>query len=219
MNKKMRVFPKEMEDYERVYTDKRYLSKFNINRLQKPPGFDSIKEYEDTLRVFFKTKSVELWNSIVQTEWLFSNFKYLKKNGEVMAHTNVTSRVAFDVFTSSFIGTGYSFLISSFYYGKIKGYFKDFYPDFYKRNPFKDPKSYAFPFKNIPIDYLIVVYNMPERLDLLKIADEKDMQRGEFLDFIINYIGKYNETEPKEVFSFFRSMRHPTYVKLLKKIK
>lgn len=218
MNKKMRVFPKGMLDYEKVYTNERYLAHFDINRLQKPYGFDSVKDYKNALRNFLLKKSVQLWCDIAETEWMLSNFRYVgKRNYYVSTHVNAA--LALNIFTKEFVGVGFSFMSSSFYYNKVKSYFKELFPRFYKDNPFQNPKAYAYPFKNLSLDYLILVYQMPERLDLLKYAEERNMPFGQFIDFVINYIGKYNDMEKKDVFHLIRSDHYPVYVKYLLKKK
>ena len=212
----MKVFPKGMLDYEKVYTNEKYLSRFDISRLQKPDGFEDTKEYRDNLKDFLTTKSISRWSDIVQTEWMLSNFKYYNKRNKTISKY-VNSHIALSIFTKEFVGLGYNFLTSPYYFNKIKSYFVDFYPDFYKNNPFKNPKKYMYPYKYISLDYLLVVYQMPERIEILKYADEHKMSFGVFLDFIINYIGKCNDTEEENVFLFMRPDYCPVYVKYLKK--
>lgn len=212
----MRVFPKNMLDYEKVYTHEKYLSRFDMDRLQKPIGYKDIKEYKLALRSFLLNKSSQLWDDIVQTEWILSRFKYLCHDKQrVSKYAN--AHVALNIFTKQFVGVGFSFLTNTFYFSKIKSYFKELYPDFHKGNPFEDPKKYAFPFKNISIDYMLLVYQMPERMDLLRHASEQNMPFSVFIDFVINYIGKFNDTEPKDVYAFVRLSHYPLYVKRLKK--
>lgn len=46
---------------------------------------------------------------------------------------------------------------------------------------------------------------MDERMDLLKIAEEKNMSSFEFMDFVINYINCLNDEEDKTVYIFLKS--------------
>jgi hypothetical protein len=67
-------------------------------------------------------------------------------------------------------------------------YFDHFYPEFEEENPFENPDYYAFPYKNITPDFLIFVYQMNARFDLLKQADEAAMTFAEFGDFVLDFI-------------------------------
>lgn len=214
--KKMRVFPRDMMDYEKVYTSPKYLARFNIERLQKPDGFKDINEYRNSLRYFLLRKSIQLWDDIVQTEWMLSKFKYLCHDKKrVSKYAN--AHVALNIFTKENVGMGFSYLTSTFYFLKIKSFFKEIFPDFSKGDPFKNPEKYAYPFGNISIDYLLLVYQMPERMDLLKHASKKNMTFGVFIDFVINYIGKCNDMDGDETFVFVRLTHYPLYIKYNKK--
>lgn len=213
----MRVFPKDMMNYEKVFTAPRYTSYFRMDRMEKPYGFKDINEYKVFFREFLIKKSTKLWYDILETEWLINNFDYKGRvyNKRKNTYIDVPKplNVTFGVFTKEFIGIGTSFLTTNFYFKRIISYFKEIYPDFYKGNPFNNPEQYVFPFKNITIDYLVTVYQMPERLDILRYADEHEMTFSVFLDFILNYIGKYNDMEDKEVFRFTKYQHYPMYVK------
>jgi len=214
MNKKMRVFPPEMQDYEKVFQSTRYLSRLRIDRIESPKGFDSIAEYRDTFKGFLIESSFSVWDTFIKMSWLSDKFKYTGyRNG---TQTGVCSRSAFSVFTKELIGSNTHFISYSFCYNKIVTYFKELYPLFSKSDPFKNPEKFKYPFKNITLDFLVLVHQLPERIDLLNYADEHKMNFTSFADFVINYIGKYNDSEGKDVFGIIRSKRHPMYVKRLK---
>ena len=215
MNKKMRVFPQGMLDFEKVFTNKRYLKSFNIGKLRKPRGFSSIEEYRNEFKNFLIKKSASFWADMVEVEWMISNFDYsnLEKKG---CPTNVAANAAFSVFSKEYIGASYLFLTSSFYYNQMKSYFKEIFPNFYSDNPFSNPEKYKYPYKNITIDYLYLVYQLPERLELLDYAEKRNIPFGTFLDYIINYIGKCNDLEEEETYIFIKPDHYPFYVKNLK---
>lgn len=218
MKQKMREFPPEMQDYEKVYTSERYQQRYKPEKIQKPDGYKDLAEYETALRDFLKQKSTSMWNDIVQAQWIFDNFKYIGNHWTY----KVTSRggqanIAFSIFVHDVVESSHMFVRSSYYFNRINTYFKELFPRFHKNNPFKNPELYEFPFKNITIDYMHLVHQMPERMDMLVYADENNMKYNEFLDFVINYVGKYNETEPKDVYVIINPTHFGMYVKNLKK--
>ena len=63
---------------------------------------------------------------------------------------------------------------------------------------------------------LVLVYQMDERMDLLKKAEEGKMTYYEFLDFILNYTFCVNDEAGKTIYTFVKprvSNQFPPYVK------
>ena len=217
----MMIFSKDIPDYEKIYSSK-FRNGFKLDRVLKPEQFKDLKEYKVVLEKFFKEKSLESWNTTVQTIWLIGQFQYKRIEGSVCrgdgSQKEIAGRIAFSSFCKNYIGIEHYFLTNSnSYYNKLRTYFGELFPNFYKDNPFKNPEKYKFPFKNLTIDHLFLVYQMPERMDILNYVDEKNLRFGEFLDFVINYIGKCNDVAGKEVFQFYSGWKRcPPYVKSLK---
>jgi hypothetical protein len=76
---------------------------------------------------------------------------------------------------------------------KLESFFDELFPDFKKENPFENPDYYKFPFKNISVEFLIVVNQMDNRLELLREAEKEKMTYAVFLDYVINQALSINE--------------------------
>lgn len=202
----MKQFPPEIADYEKVYTSKRYLQKYKPEKIQKPDGFKSLEEYQDRIRDFLREKSISMWDDFVQTHWLFNKFKYV---GEHWTHkitsNGIQSNIAFKLFVHEMVGSSHMFTKSSHYYCRINSYFDELFPKFDSGDPFKNPELYAFPFKHVNLDYMQLVHQMAERMDILNHAEERKMKYNEFVDFVIDYVGKCNETSKKDIYGVSKS--------------
>lgn len=109
---------------------------------------------------------------------------------------------ALHIVTRNIIGLDFSVIKKNTFFYKITTYFPDFFPLFYENNPFENPEYYNFPYQHVTPDFLFLVYQMPERLDLLDIAEKKKMVFGKFLDYVINYVMCYNNDHGKQIYTF-----------------
>jgi len=75
---------------------------------------------------------------------------------------------------------------------QIETYFDDFFPGFTEGDPFTNPEYYKYPYENINMDLLTVVYQMDERLELLKFADEEKMNYADFVDYALEQAEIFN---------------------------
>jgi hypothetical protein len=215
MNIKMRVFPKEMLDYEKVYTHADSYRLFSLSSMKKPDKFENLNEYIKALRIFIFKKSSNYWMDLVEAHWMFSSYKYHPPRYKI-AKNYKRMLTSFNLFMRRNVGTGYYFFTNSIFFRRIPSYIDEIFPDFFNDNPFTNPEKYSYPFKNIDMDYLLVVHQLPERLDILKYADENKLPFDEFLDFVINYIGKSNEVLGVDAYCFYRNkFGRPPYVACL----
>ena len=99
------------------------------------------------------------------------------------------------------VGTTQKALTSNYFFTSTATYLKDFFPDFLKHNPFDEPEYYAYPFKHITLDHLFFVYMCHDRIEMLKYADEKEMNILDFCNWATNHAFSYNEEVGKEVYS------------------
>lgn len=207
---KMREFPPDMQDYEKVFTNESFLRRMHLDDMEAV-SFESLNQYKVELGNFLKEESDKAWKALVGIAWFFSKFRSKTKSNIIQ------NRMRISLFCKSIIGYDHRFISSSFYYTKIMSYYEDLIPNFDQSDFLNNPEEFEFPYKNLNMDHLVVVYQMPERLDILRYADEHKMSYCVFMDFVINYIGKYNETEPKKVYELMRTLRYPAYVKNLNK--
>lgn len=110
-----------------------------------------------------------------------------------MNKNSLISGLAFTKFLRRVIGKDLQSLTKSKFFSKVETYLEDFYPNFMEGNPFKDTNHYKFPYKNISMEYLVPLYQVEDRLELLAEADKQKMTFAVFLDYIINYVYTKNE--------------------------
>jgi hypothetical protein len=104
---------------------------------------------------------------------------------------------------------------TTFFFNKIITYFDDFFPDFDEHNPFEEPEYFKYPYEYVSTAHLVLVYQMDERMDLLKKAEEEKMTYYEFLDFVLNYTLCVNDDLGKTVYTFRKpkvTNQFPPYV-------
>jgi hypothetical protein len=106
-------------------------------------------------------------------------------------------------------------------FGRIESYFDELYPEFLERNPFQEPEYYKFPYQNISMDFLLVVYQMENRLELLKNADELNLPIAKFMDKVDEYVMAENAKLPESRYLVKHTTDHhfPFYVVDLNKRK
>ena len=123
-----------------------------------------------------------------------------------MYKTPMMVHIAFVKFLRRNIGKDAQIITRSHFFPKLEMYFDDLIPGFMDGNPFENPEYYRFPYKNISVEYLLVVHQLDDRLELLKIADEKKMSYAVFLDYCINHAYCANEELGRDRYQ----MRHST---------
>jgi len=213
VQKKFKYYPRE---YEYVFTSDRLLKKCKPEKVSvynDIPG--DVDKYIVTLRKTILTFQKEIFDYIVKIVWLFRRFRYNNRRRVKTNRNGIELDGAFSVFMKHYVGVDHRFLMTrNIPYTRIISYFDDFFPAFDDGNPFED--KYEYPYKNITLEYLGIVFHIFERLDMLKYCDEENMSYDEFLDYVINYINCYNDEHGKTYEFMFNSTAMP-YVKNIKR--
>jgi hypothetical protein len=98
------------------------------------------------------------------------------------------------------------------FFSPIESYFDVLFPGVMEGNPFTNPDFYKFPYKAISLDYLFLVHQVDERLELLAEADEQKMPYADFLDFVINYVLSKNEEIGRDRYILKNQPIFPFYI-------
>jgi len=202
--------------FEKVFSgDEIIKKKCDINRVEVSDDTDlSLDQY----MMLIKTESREfkqiIFDKILKLYWLFGKFVYMGIKKKRKGSTNFYVDRAFVNFLRTYTNFDYNLLCKTPYFVRVASYFDDFYPDFDIHSPFE--YDYEFPYKHIGIEYMSLVYAMPERLELLKIADQRKMGINEFSDYVINYNKNYNEEHGDTYEYMFSSFQIPPYVRVIK---
>lgn len=203
----MKIYPKTFESVFSEDTRK----KFDFSKVStKDIDIDKyIKDFSGLLKGF----SYNLFDFYVKVIWLKKKFCYQDKQISIDGSTGGNVDYAFTRFLRRIVGGDIQFLTKDFLYTKVISYFKDFFPGFDDGNPFENIEFYKFPFKNITMDFLAVVYQMEDRIELLKYAEEQKMTYATFLDFVINQIYSINEELGRDKYLFIITRRCQNYIK------
>lgn len=207
---KFKEFPKK---YENILCDESMVQQCDLSKIDIEGGVP-LSEYIKSCRAFMKEVSDFLFDFVVKFKWVHRRFYYNGNRKKKQGGNFYTTDGAFAVLMRNYIGTNHWALTNSFFFGKVYSYLDDFFPDFDEGNPFIENDKYKFPYKNITIDFLTVVYQMPERLELLEIAENKQMSYAEFVDYVVNYVYCYNEESKRgDTYTLVYDKTCPPYIK------
>lgn len=180
--------------YEDVYsTDRTKNHKLNLNKISAD-GMD-FNEYTYLFQNFLKESFLTLFDYYVRISWLRRKFVYCGRKTVLPMQNNPPGlNTNFVKYLRRIVGKDIQIITKGRTFSRIEMFFDEFFPGFLEGNPFQNPKYYRFPFKNITLDFLIVVHQLDERMELLEVADKSKMSYANFLDYVTNYILSENDT-------------------------
>lgn len=182
------------KQYEDVYSTDHKSNTVKLNLDQVAAYQMGLDEYVPLFKNYLKDFYIQLFDGCVKLAWLRRKFVYYGYRTKYPIPKNSPRfNVAFVKFLRRNIGLDLQIVTKSKFFSKIETYFSDFFPDFDEGDPFKNPDYYKFPFKNISIDSLIVVWQLDDRMELLRLAEEQKMSYAKFVDYVINHISCEND--------------------------
>ena len=213
-----------MKNYKKIYEDVFSIDhdasrvKLNLDAVKiRGMEFDP---YVELFGNFLKDFYLNLFNYCVKLSWLRRIFCYHgKKTSLPMMKNGILLNLAFVKILRRIVGRDIQIITRGKFFSQIESYFKDFYPGFLDGNPFENPEYYKFPYKNISIDFLFIVHQLDDRLELLKEADDKKMSYSTFVDFAINHALSKNDELGKQRYILNKQVNYAFYIVDTKKIK
>lgn len=190
----MNEHPKKYED---VYSSDKSKNKCKIELVSSDRGHDG-KELVALFRSEVLDFQTLLFDKIVKISWLIRRFCYGGYRRKKIHNNGVWFDGAFGSFARHHAGIEPKIITANHFTSKLIGYMDDLFENFDARNPFEEKMS--FPFKNITIDFLIPVYQLPDRMEFLQIAEKRKMSYVEFLDYLINHFACENESGNNDFF-------------------
>lgn len=204
----MEIYEKEYED---VFDSKRTRKKLDFERISVSDG-NHLVDYVKWCKANFREIFESMWIEHLKIFWMERMFMV---DGRLRSteHNSQFIDGMFSIFFRNIVGIGREIYSKSPAYIRFKTYFLEYYPwleTLEGYNPFENPEKFKFPFKNITPEYLLVVYQMDERNDLLKKADEENLSYGMFLDLVVNQSLCANERLGYEKYrlSFYNKCTH-----------
>ena len=204
----MKEFTKKYEDVFSRKKIKNILKIENIEPLNGMPLNEYIKTFTDTIEEY-QAKTFDLW---VKVYWLMINFSYggMSKKGILPGGRRLEPLLT--DFFRNYINFNRKMFTSGPYFTKVATYFCDFFPNFVVGNPFD--QKYEYPYTYMTFDCLFLVYQMPDRLELLKIGEERAMGYSTFVDYIFNHVLCSNEESDTEEYKIMYPFNNlPPYIK------
>ena len=176
-----------------------------------------LNQYRSLTHNFLRDMYSDLFLNCVKLSWLRRKFVFygaktvipIQKNSRVLAN-------AFTKFLRRNIGNDIQILTKSRFFNKLELYYFDqLFPGFEDEDPFTNPGYFAFPYKNISMEFLFVVYQLEDRFELLEEADKRNMSFAVFLDYVLNHTLSENEELGYNRYELtqWSDRRSPYYVK------
>lgn len=189
-----------LKQYEDVFSSNKKNDK-NPIRIEKISieGMET-EEYRLLFKDFLKQFYDDLFMHCVRLSWLRRKFTYAGKGAKMPIYTSTRFfQGQFIKFLRGVVGNDIQVITKSYFFPKLETYyFNTLFPGFEDGNPFTNPDYYRFPFKNISLEYLPLVYQLDDRFELLKEADSQKMAYDVFLNYVINHIKVENEILGRE---------------------
>lgn len=206
-----------MIQYEKKYED---ILKVGIIREKdvtkwEPSFSHQIKkdEYVKRLDQVAHEATTSFFSILIKLLWLEDAMKYSNKNNK-KANGAITKKNLISYMFRGLAGHEISYVLKT-ERSWLEKYAYDFFPRFKKDDPFSDPDKYKYPYSHVTLEFLRVVYQMPQRFELLDYAEEKKMKYVDFVNYVVNFIHCYNDERGKRKFSIFWKEQpwHKIYIK------
>lgn len=209
----MKEFKEYEKEYEDVYTASTALQKLNPELISNGIGLTNL-QYIKKLQDFWREMYLSIFDNLVRFVWLKDKFLYNK--GNVLKKDLLEKKrwwimnvsVVFSIFCKNVVWMDFKSITLAPQIIRLSSYLDTFFPNFWRNDPFTNPELYKFPYEHITPDFLLVVYQMQERLKLLEIAEKRKMSYAKFLDYIINYVNCYNDDKGRRIYIFSREQKH-----------
>ena len=189
------------------------LEKWNARK--KFIGFNegSLDELILKFRNFYKESHPRIFGDIIREIWLEQQITFNGIRGLKRIHRGPINAIAFGQFTSLGVGTSGNIITNNTYFTPIATYLIDFFPEFLFDDPTKSLDNYKYPYKNVTLDHLAFVYQMDNRLDLLKEAEDQSMNYGNFMNWAINWAMENNIETGKNKYQLIVGYRQSLYIR------
>lgn len=174
--------------YENVFSTDHPTNNVRLNIDAISTGEMELNDYRSYWQSLLNGIYIKLYDDLLRFSWLRRSFCYYgKKTVLPMPTSGRILNSAFMKYMRRHIGKDTQIITRSKFFSKLELYFDELYPGFMDGNPFENPEYYKYPYKFITMDYMLVVWQMDDRLELLKYADEHEMTWAVFADYVINH--------------------------------
>ena len=210
----MKEYPQK---YERLLGSPKKKRGFKVKNVSNDMGI-STKDFTEMVCDFMLGFQYSIFEHLVKFTWLSRRFLY---NGE---HGSNVVEIECNIYGGNFnrficYATGFdpALIRRLQLFRKIVSYFSNWFPEFDVHNPFESMDDYQYPYSTAMFEHLVLVYQMPERFELIAIAEERKLGYVDFVDYVVNYVECYN-AEHGQTFAIMqnfncRDLLHIRYLK------
>ena len=174
----MKEYPKT---YENVFQGERKNKNVDIMNVSFTEDI-TLSEYIAKLKGTANKFQEDYFDALVKYNWLARKFRYKDK----LRGMDLFVKIKFSIFCKEYGNFNQRIFTNDSYFNKITTYIDDLFPDFDLVNPFEI--KYEYPFKYMSFDCLYFVYQLPDRMEFLKIGEERKMSYKVFGDYVINQV-------------------------------
>ena len=206
------------KQYENIYTSPKSTHKCYFPKISNDLGLTA-KEYTSFMRKNILKMERQIFENLVKIEWLSRRFIYDGTPRTKPRSNGLKADSAYGVWMRHFVGMENRLLGMDDTYCKVRGYFPNFFPNFLENNPFKDKNKYKYPYKYMTFEFLVILYKMKNRMEILDYCEKKRMRYTEFCDYIINYIYSYNDDVGYHFYEWKETWSYMPYVGINKEFK
>ena len=200
------------KSYENVFTADRVLNRCKIWKVTADLEMDELK-YRKLLRNVIKNHQKQTFDTLVKFIWLVKKFCYNGRPRTKLMRNGKGVDATYGIYMRHFVGFDNKIITRNLINSKVINYLDDFFPDLYFENPFE--KKFKYPYSYMNFECLFLVYQMPERLELLGYGEKHRMRYTKFIDYVINYaLSKSDEEKDKDYFTIaFTCLTRNPFVK------
>jgi len=188
------------QQYELIYSDpEKIKKKINLEKVSFLDNIPSdINKYIELQRKTYNDFQTAIFDFIVKESWLRRRFSYyghykIIPDGKNFTGTFQVDR-AYTFFLRNYVGTDHRLYSNDWrLLPRLSRYLDIFFPHFELGDPFKNPDDFKYPYTYMNLECLYLVYQMPEKMELIEHGENSKMSFSIFVDYVINYISCYNE--------------------------
>jgi hypothetical protein len=184
----MKIYPKT---YENIFRDKDKLTDETLAQFGSTVG--SVDEYIKMCRDFYRQADVMVFDMVVRSVWLDQQYTFNGRRRMRRGLNGYKTDWLYGTFMKSVVGVSTKIVTKTLAFKSTASYLKELFPEFSKRNPFTDPEYYKFPFENVGLSQMAFVFQVHNRMEMLRYAEEHPMTYTEFVNWACNQVFCYND--------------------------
>ncbi len=173
----------------------------------------NINALTSLFRDFFQDTTITLFDIAIKYFWLEKQLVFDGKRRVRRFRNGHVPDSTFGRYMKQVVGHDHSLITRARWCTVVTLYLKDMFPEFLDHDPFKEPEYYKYPFKHVTLEFLMYVFQVHNRLELLDYAEQKQMSYHDFRNWANNHVLSYNDEQNFDVYAIAPSRDGALYIK------